>query len=29
MEDTGRLRFRDVRPTADGLFAKVSYRFRR
>ncbi len=29
MEDTGRLRFRDVQPTADGLFAKVSYRFRR
>ncbi len=29
MEDTERLRFRDVRPTADGLFAKVSYRFRR
>lgn len=29
MEDTERLRFRDVRPTADGLFAKVSYLFRR
>ncbi len=29
MEDTERLRFRDMRPTADGLFAKVSYRFRR
>ena len=29
MEDTERLRFREVRPTADGLFAKVSYRFRR
>ena len=29
MEDTERLRFRNVRPTADGLFAKVSYRFRR
>ena len=29
MEDATRFRFRDVRPTADGLFAKVSYRFRR
>ena len=29
MEDTARFRFRDVRPTADGLFAKLSYRFRR
>ena len=29
MEDTERLRFRNVRATADGLFAKVSYRFRR
>lgn len=28
MEDTERLRFRDVRLTADGLFVKVSYRFR-
>ena len=29
MEDTSRFRFREVRPTADGLFAKLSYRFRR
>ncbi len=29
MEDTQAFRFRDVRPEADGLFAKLSYRFRR
>lgn len=29
MADTARLRFRDVRPEADGLFVKLSYRFRR
>ena len=29
MDDTGAFRFRRVEPQADGLFAKVSYRFRR
>ena len=29
MEDMERLRFRDMRPKADGLFVKMSYRFRR
>ncbi len=29
MEDVARLRFRDMRPEADGLFVKMSYRFRR
>lgn len=29
MEDTQAFRFRNVRPEADGLFAKLSYRFRR
>ncbi len=28
MEDAERFRFRDVRPLADGLFVKLSYRFR-
>jgi hypothetical protein len=28
MEDTEAFRFRQVRPTADGLFVKLSYRFR-
>ena len=28
MEDTGSFRFRDVRAMADGLFVKLSYRFR-
>ena len=28
MEDSARFDFRDVRPTADGLFIKMSYRFR-
>jgi hypothetical protein len=28
MEDTGPFRFQRVAPQADGLFAKVSYRFR-
>jgi hypothetical protein len=28
MDDSGAFAFRDVRPQADGLFAKVSYRFR-
>jgi len=28
MEDTGAFRFQRMRPRADGLFAKVSYRFR-
>ena len=28
MEDTGSFRFRQVRPQADGLVAKLSYRFR-
>ena len=28
MEDTRAFRFRDLQPTADGLFAKVSYLFR-
>jgi hypothetical protein len=28
MEDTGSFRFREVRPRADGLFLKMSYRFR-
>ena len=28
MEDAGAFRFRHVQPIADGLFAKVSYRFR-
>ena len=28
MEDTGAFRFQRMRPQADGLFAKVSYRFR-
>ena len=28
MEDAARFDFRDVRPTADGLFIKVSYLFR-
>ncbi|MGI9625807.1 MAG: DUF5916 domain-containing protein [Longimicrobiales bacterium] len=29
MEDTGSFRFRDVTPQADGVFVKLSYRFRR
>jgi hypothetical protein len=29
MEDTGYFRFREVKPQADGLFIKLSYRFRR
>lgn len=29
MEDSARFDFRDIRPTADGLFLKMSYRFRR
>ncbi len=28
MDDTGAFDFRDIRPTADGLFVKLSYRFR-
>ena len=28
MEDAARFDFRDVQPTADGLFVKISYRFR-